>query len=1555
MSLLLLLLELFILCKATQNIGQVDAMLDPNRICWWRTKWAPAPIQLSVNNRGQLSSVTFFISPTTSIANGVFEVTFPVGFTLPASSSLQTTNEQVMQLNGQTYTTGQDYSVTLTGLTNPNVAGPYGPFALRTRYGPSGQQVDVNLIFGCVYVTGSMGTLGSFTVSVLGSESSATVINRSGNTLSFKFTIGVNMWRYDTFTITADSRWTIGSSATCGSADYLGKINNFNGTSASSPHSLQCVVVPKALSPSQVVYIYGLAVDGIDLAGSADNQFVDLRVTAVSSPDSVYSSSYVWGLSTSRFGTATVLETATFAQGPLVSSDIITACSWKPTWGFSTTSLTTGQSIFMDLSFVLTSAIPSPFSTSYITLTVTENIALGDSTNWYVPNCYVITYLSRAVDCGITGNVLTISGLPPITAGTVLKVRNVVSITSASGSSAQITSLKTYQGLLSSPSTPGYLIDSGSGLSPFLIATSILPFTFSLTPHIYNDRGTPLPVGAGPGVNPVTAIWQAGGNGGNLGLQFIFSGTNNAVLNIGSLFTIYCPFAQAVDDFSFFAPSPAWTFVSSTIAATIEMDTFTLGAGALPGLTKGTSGVSQGAIVFTGGIVTGGTFPNAHQHLMLYTGSSTSAYLQLPRISTNYATAYECQATISTQSQQLQTAIARFSVLPQPWATIDFSVPCTDRVEGVPGIFTIQPGILPLLPSDTTKKYYVEVEFTSANAALGLGTGLVYTQVTGTSRNHDPLTFAVNYPFDKAGFVPANAQMYVTSSTSAVVLGGFGALPAAGISTIFYFPVGGLAGKTTVSVTIRSFYNLVSDPRYKFVTFEGTDSTDFGSPANDWTSVAGAGLSAAQTSATGINGNAHSGLFLNAFLASAPSSSETYSYVILPTGVTWQTPRSIKNLINPASTGTNYAKMYWFSSTQSSFAFPGVLFSSFLLLTSFLPFPQATSSSGTLLISGFSLPLGLSSSLALTVTTGPTYTSWASAAAGACLARGSIGFTSTSGPITNLLVSPTNVKSKGPDGVSVKHLVSFTLSHGIPAEGTISMSFDVGWGNPGTCSLCVAGGLKPVTGSNVPCALTGNSVVVSGFLPFATPSTSITIEVRGLLSPQQVTLSPLPFVTALSSQTSTGAVIDSATIFSGTAVTVAAGSNPGTTTWTAKQTFPSVAGTTNVDLYLKFSFAHALPSCGLITLTSPLAFKQSGNLRNSCFLSPLQYSSCILSGSQLSIVLGQDYVVSAMLELYLDAMVDNPSSVSPTSLGFSVTTSWASVTVDTDIGTVQSSQNFQAAPALSTTLSPNFAISFSPKTAGEEASYMFDFKDTANFAVTDQYWIILPTQYDYFGGDAWQWFASEPFTYYLDCTCSQLGTAWCTVDHNIVVISGTLAFTGGTQILITLNGIINPAAGETSSFQLYHVDRSGNYISINQAFGSVTTVALVENINIRSVTVTDNRLFMAADYSWRVYVADTMYLDSQLQVLFPKEYDLDKTNYACQSTYSDTMLVWNSASSCSVLRNMISLPPPTTQQSFATPQVLRFTVQQVSNPQFAQTRKAQSAGLDLDVTDGQLA
>ena len=77
-------------------------MLDPNRITWWKTKWAPAPVQLSINNRSLPSTVTLFFCPTTSISNGVVEVTLPSGFT--------SGTDTVVSI-AQSVTGGQDTSV----------------------------------------------------------------------------------------------------------------------------------------------------------------------------------------------------------------------------------------------------------------------------------------------------------------------------------------------------------------------------------------------------------------------------------------------------------------------------------------------------------------------------------------------------------------------------------------------------------------------------------------------------------------------------------------------------------------------------------------------------------------------------------------------------------------------------------------------------------------------------------------------------------------------------------------------------------------------------------------------------------------------------------------------------------------------------------------------------------------------------------------------------------------------------------------------------------------------------------------------------------------------------------------------------------------------------------------------------------------------------------------------------------------------------------------------------------------------------------------------------
>jgi hypothetical protein len=63
-----------------QSIG-FAIPLNPMPLRTWEKRWTAAPIELSVANENATGvTATFFITPTTTITNGVFEVEFPSGF-----------------------------------------------------------------------------------------------------------------------------------------------------------------------------------------------------------------------------------------------------------------------------------------------------------------------------------------------------------------------------------------------------------------------------------------------------------------------------------------------------------------------------------------------------------------------------------------------------------------------------------------------------------------------------------------------------------------------------------------------------------------------------------------------------------------------------------------------------------------------------------------------------------------------------------------------------------------------------------------------------------------------------------------------------------------------------------------------------------------------------------------------------------------------------------------------------------------------------------------------------------------------------------------------------------------------------------------------------------------------------------------------------------------------------------------------------------------------------------------------------------------------------------
>ena len=976
------------------SLTTVNFMVDPNRLTWWRTKWSPGAIQLSVNNKGRSGvTVSFLFTPTTAVLNGILEVTFPAGFAVVSyPANAQTADGQVVQVAGQSYTSGADYLVSVQGVTNPTTSGPYGPFALRTRYNAGGQQVDVNLSFGTVYICGDPGTLGSLGVSLAGT-SIKNAINKSGNTLSFKFTIGVTLWRYDTFVISIDPRWTVSTGLSCSSADYVGKVNNFNGTNAANPHSLECVASSKVTATTtQQVYVYGLATDETELVATPDNKFVDLRVSGVTTPGIVTPTNpYSWTVQTFRFGTATMLETASQSTGPEVVADTIGAALWIPTWGTSPSDLVPTSAYFMDLSFTLTNKVPTGGT---IEVVVSEDVATGDVawTGNAPNNCYLVINIGRATKCVITApSTITLTNFPDLAAGTMVKMRNVVKITTSNDGSAKVVTIRTFGvgGV-----TGGYIIDSGASLGTFKVssntATQIANFSI-----LFQDS-----------TSTTSAVEDSAGGTGDYtqGVQFVLVPSPISDVGSTSAFTIACPFTPAVDDFSIGVPSNDFVFKDSSTVTAIDMVT---GLTALttnkPTLTVNSGVSTLGSIKFTGNI---GTIASG-VHLLMTQSASVTAFITLPRVVNNFATAYECSASIQTSGKPTHRGAVRFQVIAQAWLTNTFSLPCSTQVDGVPAMFAIKPAVLAVGTSSAAVTYYVEIELPGT---AGLNCGLTVTPVN-TPNNEDVMNFAVSYPVERSTSDTLTAKMYTNGAYSFVAVTGFTSLsPASSADTTLYIPIGGQP-ESTYTPRVRSYYILAADPRYKFITHEedfnvltflkATDPLPF--PIRDVIAASNT-LTAGEISTSNLKMD---------LKVSVVVATDHYFYFMFPPGFGWSSSPSVINADStiPASiVYTPYTSVKFFSSPAASFRFAGALVYA-RVGSAVMSLPDSSNAmTETINFRGLKVPLSSGTQYLVAVLGAATQT------ADCGNVSNSIVLQSIPGTIKALSISPATSKSRGPDG-----------------------------------------------------------------------------------------------------------------------------------------------------------------------------------------------------------------------------------------------------------------------------------------------------------------------------------------------------------------------------------------------------------------------------------------------------------------------------------------------------------------------------------------------------------
>jgi hypothetical protein len=563
--------------------------------------------------------------------------------------------------------------------------------------------------------------------------------------------------------------------------------------------------------------------------------------------------------------------------------------------------------------------------------------------------------------------------------------------------------------------------------------------------------------------------------------------------------------------------------------------------------------------------------------------------------------------------------------------------------------------------------------------------------------------------------------------------------------------------------------------------------------------------------------------------------------------------------------------------------------------------------------------------------------------------------------------------------VNLTEVVVFTVPHLIPAGGNIVATIDENWGvaYPAACS--VSGLSNQGTYLIVTAILSSSTCTVTNFAEVSANS-SISLTFTGLLPPTYTSSTSNTSQTFLSSIV-TNFIISSTTYqidTTSTAVvlTIAAANSTGRSSFVTKKTYPHNAMTTDVDLYLKFSLANSVPKGGLLELTSPLTFKIStNNTSNQVWLTPLKYSGVYFSSNTLNIFFAEEYTAGTMLELFIENAVDNPTSTTTTSTGFTLKSSWGGVTIDTDVSqTLLSAQQFTAAEALGSTLtaSTSNSLTFSPTTAGEYATYSFNFKSSVKFAIAnqlwiespvtfasgDQIWIEFPSEFDPFLGDFWPVDSEGRKSYYVGCSSPQLEAVLCKVERGIVMLSihSQLAT---NALTVSVMRVKNPPASTTGNFRILHMDSQANPKSYNLQYGSVTPTALPKGSELMTVILKNEDASSAVSIVTATFtLEEDIQLKHTLRLLFPPEYELSPAiEVSCTVLVRSRVLKqWAQSESyptnrCSVTGNSVELPFPTLTVSSQTYDLLKLTLLNAPRPYWGWSLPEDQLDVVLKVSD----
>lgn len=1551
------------LAAGAGTVGAVTA-LDPDRISAWTQQWPGLPVELSYTNAQETNVVVMLRANIPSgLTNGVVEVIFPSGFDVTTAFCMQsncqkqpTIQGQVVILLGVDLPAGNDTTITLGGITNPPTAGGYGPFGICTRPYPGGQTIDINLAFSSVGITGQVGNMKTIAVSTPGGIPQIRVSNLA---LDFSLVLSKDLWRHDTVRITISKYWTL-TTPVCVSKPYPGRTTvTFLG--AGSGQQLSCSVSDKASSPNgeQILYIYGLGVD-LEISANDNNKYVMLEVTGFTSPFYDYPDGmYNWKVETMRCTTRNVLERGNILSGPTVNPSVIPTASWQPTWPYGSDSMLLGMQMYLDMSFTLPFEVPFGGYIQVVTSGASVNSIWG-GVSCYLTQKYQGTdparqWVQNTASCAATGAYsIQVSNLPAIDAAAPFTLRNLV--TFQSGPTVEITSITSY-------TSEGYGINAGYRMGTITLNTQdYLLSTFDI---LLSKAGS---IASDAGLTGGTSDYT------NY-LKFRIDPRTDE-LKTASVFNISCPFASNMDDFriSFTENVNTYYQVRKSVSLGLATDfndntitTQTVTSGSIPRISYSAQGrtgldsIQISSSLATGVATTLDLSTAAGQALVLAISRANAGTGMLwPRVATNAATTYECYITIvdstiktaTVTPLRTQRGVAQFTITPRTFFSKSVNYFCSYNTAGAPIYISMQPDLFSVPSSSLTEQYYVEFEFPEPQLTR-TSDEILITSGTYSPRFDSGLPDYSDYPYDLdnpvTSFQPAllatlSFQIYSESQKTKLRLTNFDTLSPAQ-SYAIDFPVGKQVKPGDTTVTIRTYYQKVADPRVKYVYHEQshTVTTTNADPGAfntiSWTfgNIVPNGELLSQTARLQLRTSTN-----------AVNQNSNWLYFVLPRGYSLVNSFMSEGNWDIWNAVGNFTQQHVFTSPNPKFNFPSII-------------AQCTGNSCVnSLANRFVEIFGIKPALGVPCSYNDKITvvvSNRNDKAGSCLAASTLEHIVVTGDITITQLQPQTVLARGPDAMDISAKVTFKTTHGGYGDSWLALTINPEFETIAGVTNCEVRGLSNFNATTpVRCVMIGNAVTIDQFADFtATPFILITVSIHHLLPPVRGWSTRAHFLSSFLSWTKDGRKIDTIKVTDADLISVQPALPNGRSSVYLLQTVPLNGQQAKAALYFSFSLPHEIPAlAGKIEIQSPVPLNYAaGNIQNQCWVTGIKYTSCVADGlRKVTLTFVQTYAANSVVEVYLDKAVSGLRAGSYTATSFGLISYWGSGVIDNDsqadaelfINTKVESHRLLPLSTPQESILP-MSFSFDPTTALELSSYAFTFQLTARLELSHKLWFQFPQDsFDAYVGPTKVLFSEQPHIYHIPCASEELGAVECIVDHWVVIVKPGRSVEPLRDITVKIKAF-NPPSGAGYRIDMSHLTDDENALAVQQAVAVVIPTPPALNIVLKNITISSHNLRDDSTTRFYLYLSQTLNTTSELQAVFPYQYDL-LDPLPCASTFRDLAAGatitgkqdWNAANTCPVQsNNAIRLAPPASAYTFDSSKLITLDVN-VSNPEFGSER-----------------